>query len=84
MFASNGATSVSKLAPAVAKAGTNILTSNGGTVFTDSLALSYPGLQYGATVASSDQYIMSTKQDVAPFGYAPIPVTLPQQGVEGE
>lgn len=64
----NVARADSKLAPAIAKAGTNILTNGGGVSFTDATAFARPGLQYGATVAAADQYMMSTSQDVAgPF-----------------
>lgn len=68
MLLLNTARADSKLAPAIAKAGTNVLTKQGGGSFTDALAFARPGLQYGATVADADQYMMSTAQDVNPYG----------------
>jgi hypothetical protein len=62
---SNTAVSTSKLAPAIAMGGTNVLTAGGGKVFTDVAATSRPGLQFGATVAKADQYVQSTANDAA-------------------
>ncbi|KAF8060350.1 hypothetical protein HT031_004886 [Scenedesmus sp. PABB004] len=62
----NAATANGKLAPAIAKAGTNAIVNGGGFAVTDALAFGRPGLQYGATVAVADQYIVDTTQDATP------------------
>eukprot|EP00775_Hariotina_reticulata_P003102 gene3102-3381_t len=59
----NTATANSKLAPAIALAGTNILTRGGVEGYTDVAAFGRPGLQYGATVAKADQYLQSLATD---------------------
>lgn len=60
----------SKLAPAISKAATTILSSGsaGGFAATDASALARPGLQYGVTVAEADQYFANTAQDTNPLG----------------
>lgn len=60
----NSARADSKLGPAIAKAGTNVLSTDAIFGVTDVNAYARPGLQYGATVAEGDQYLASTKQDV--------------------
>lgn len=59
----NAATANSKLAPAIALAGTNILSKGAIEAYTDVAATGRPGLQYGATVAKADQYLQSLTTD---------------------
>ncbi|KAF6264586.1 hypothetical protein COO60DRAFT_72209 [Scenedesmus sp. NREL 46B-D3] len=63
----NTARADAKLAPSIAKAGTNVLfnSQSGGEFFTDAIAYGRPGLQYGATVGEADSYITNTAQDLS-------------------
>jgi hypothetical protein len=63
----NSARTDAKLGPAITKASSNILTNSqsGGQFVTDATANARPGLQYGATVAQADQYVMNTAQELS-------------------
>lgn len=52
-----------KLAPAIALAGTNVLSPGTATSYTDATAYARPGLQYGVTLANAEQHMQSTNED---------------------
>jgi len=59
----NSANANAKLAPAIAVAGTNTLTSGGTLALTEASAASRPGLQYGVVLAKADQHMVNTNEE---------------------